>query len=251
MINKKKYYLKSVSKKIFWTQFILSFVFFGTLFSGLYLYSSMLFSKASGIDVQKIYPPDYQGFFDMVLSLKEPVNIFVIPACGIVILVFTFFSWLILRGLVKKTISQIPTQTETAPKETLKVDPELEKRKFLHILSVLQEEGRLIDFLNEDLSEYNDDDIGAAVRSIHKGCNDALKKYIELKPLLNDEEDSIIEVEENFNPEKIRLTGNVVGNPPFKGIVRHRGWKAENINLPDLKKVQDASFLVPAEIEVE
>jgi hypothetical protein len=74
---------------------------------------------------------------------------------------------------------------------------------------------------------------------------------VELKPLLDDEEDSIIEVEENFNPEKIRLTGNVVGNPPFKGIVKHRGWKAQNINLPDLKKVQDASFLVPAEIEVE
>jgi hypothetical protein len=252
MINKKQFYIKSISKKIFWTQFILSLIFFGGLFLGAYFYFSGFFVKASEINVQKIYPPLYQNFFNEIISLQEPLNIFIVPAAGIIVLVFTFLSWIILRSFAKKTISLIPVQTEISPsKETVKADPELEKRKFLHILSVLQEEGRLIDFLNEDLSDYNDDDIGAAVRSIHKGCNDALKKYVELKPLLDDEEDSLIEVDENFNPEKIRLTGNVVGTPPFKGIVRHRGWKAQNINLPDLKKVDDASFLVPAEIEVE
>ncbi|MDY0132754.1 MAG: DUF2760 domain-containing protein [Desulforegulaceae bacterium] len=252
MINKKNFYLKSISRKIFWTQFFVSLIFFGLIFFGGYYYSSIIFDKASAIDAQSIDSQAYQEFFYSIINLEDPISFFIIPFAGIVVLIFTFISWIILRAFVKKTISLIPSQTEiSTPKQSSKIDPELEKRKFLHILSVLQEEGRFLDFLNENLSDYNDDDIGAAVRSIHKGCKDALSKYLELKPLLDNEESSEIEIEESFNPDKIRLTGNVVGNPPFKGIVRHRGWKVENINLPDLKKIEDASFLVPAEIEIE
>src|SRR5262245_48893552 len=40
----------------------------------------------------------------------------------------------------------------------------------LRVLAVLQRDGRLIDFLEEDIDAYPDAQIGAAVRDIHRGC---------------------------------------------------------------------------------
>jgi hypothetical protein len=42
------------------------------------------------------------------------------------------------------------------------------------MLGILQREGRLIDFLEEDVASFTDAQIGAAVRDIHKGCKKAL-----------------------------------------------------------------------------
>ncbi|MGM0418165.1 MAG: DUF2760 domain-containing protein [Thermodesulfobacteriota bacterium] len=252
MINKKQIYIKSLSKKIFWIQFIFSIIFFGAISGVLYYFAGFAYNMISGVNVSKIYPPEYQNFLSLLLNFKDPFYIFILPVTAGSVFIFTFITWLILRSSAKKTISLIPASRDAAPDTNdTKKDPELEKRKFLHILSVLQEDGRFLDFLSEDLSDYDDQDIGAAVRSIHKGCNDGLKKYVELKPLLEEEEESLIEVPKNFNPDKYKLTGKVVGNPPFKGTIRHRGWRASNINMPELKKTDNAELLVPAEVEVE
>lgn len=121
----------------------------------------------------------------------------------------------------------------------------------LQLLSILQREGRLIDFLQEDLSLYEDEQIGAAVRSIHAGCKGALESHVKLEPVVNDEEGSTITVAPGFDAHAIRLTGNVTGEPPFRGVVRHRGWRAVKVDLPQAMVGQSSqSVVAAAEVEV-
>ncbi len=122
----------------------------------------------------------------------------------------------------------------------------------LQMLAILQREGRLIDFLQEDLSLYEDEQIGAAVRSIHAGCKGALAAHVTLEPVVAEAEGSPITVAPGFDAHAIRLTGDVAGEPPFRGVVRHRGWRAVKVDLPQLMASQAAqSVVAAAEVEVE
>ena len=121
----------------------------------------------------------------------------------------------------------------------------------VQMLAVLQREGRLIDFLEEDLSQYEDAQIGAAVRNIHQGCKQALTEYVELNPIFKEEEGSQVSVPEGFDSKAIRLTGNIVGDPPFSGTLRHRGWRVAKVELPLPTTEQKKDWvLAPAEVEV-
>lgn len=121
----------------------------------------------------------------------------------------------------------------------------------VQMLAVLQREGRLIDFLEEDLSLYEDAQIGAAVRTIHQGCKKALAEYVELKPILQENEGSSVTITPGFDSKAIRLTGNVAGDPPFSGTLRHRGWKVTKVELPRPTAEQHQDWvLTPAEVEI-
>lgn len=122
----------------------------------------------------------------------------------------------------------------------------------VQILSILQRQGRFIDFLQEDLTLYDDSQIGAAVRSIHQGCREALQDHIQLKPIFSDAEGDEVSVAPGFDPRSIRLTGNVTGDPPFTGILRHRGWRVERLELPQATAEQKYDWVIaPAEVEIE
>lgn len=123
----------------------------------------------------------------------------------------------------------------------------------VQLLSILQREGRLIDFLQEDLSLYEDAQIGAAVRNIHQGCRQVLSEYMELKPIFEETEGADVTVPDGFDARAIRLTGNVTGTPPFKGSLRHRGWRVTRLQLPQSSSPQQKKdwILAPAEVEVE
>ncbi|MDB5291727.1 MAG: hypothetical protein JWL69_2968, partial [Phycisphaerales bacterium] len=50
---------------------------------------------------------------------------------------------------------------------------------------------------------------------------------------------------------RVRLTGNVGGQPPFRGTLRHQGWEAGKLQLPEWTGSADAAGVVaPAEVEV-
>jgi hypothetical protein len=120
----------------------------------------------------------------------------------------------------------------------------------LTLLALLQQEGRFVDFVEEDLASYADAQIGAAVRSIHEGCRSVLRERLEISPVLEGEEGSTVTVEAGFDPAAIRLTGNVRGQPPYQGVLRHAGWRATVPRLPERAAAGDASILAPAEVEV-
>jgi hypothetical protein len=103
----------------------------------------------------------------------------------------------------------------------------------IQLLSLFQREGRFIDFLNEDIDSYGDAQVGAAVRDIHRGCRKVLVEHVELMPIIKQEEESRVEVPAGFDPAVIRLTGNVHGEPPFHGTLKHHGWIVQKIQLPE------------------
>jgi hypothetical protein len=127
---------------------------------------------------------------------------------------------------------------------------ETQQRLYLHLVTVLQKEGRLLDFFSEELSQYDDGQIGAAVRDIHQNCKKALEKHVAPQAVLDQNEGDPITVEENFDPNTIKLIGNVTGRPPFKGVVQHRGWRAGKLELPTFSGRQVPDVIAPAEVEV-
>lgn len=120
----------------------------------------------------------------------------------------------------------------------------------LQLLALLQRDGRLIDFTQENLANYSDADIGAAARVVHEGCKKVLREHFDIQPVRDEAEGSRITLNEGFDAASIRLTGNVVGTPPFSGSLSHRGWRVKEVKLPKLAESHDARILVPAEVEL-
>ncbi len=117
-------------------------------------------------------------------------------------------------------------------------------------LALLQRDGRLIDFLSEDVAAYPDAQLGAAVRSVHESCRQVLRRYFTLEPILDSVEDGPVVVQSGFDPASIKLIGNVAGQPPIRGLLRHRGWRVKEANLPSLPQGSGRTVVAPAEVEV-
>ena len=120
----------------------------------------------------------------------------------------------------------------------------------LQLLGLLQQEGRLVDFLQEDVSAYSDADIGGAARVVHEGCRKTLFEHLSVEPVRSEDEGVRITIAAGFNASDVRLTGNVVGQPPFSGTLMHRGWRVSSVNLPKLAKAHAVQVLAPAEVEL-
>jgi len=117
------------------------------------------------------------------------------------------------------------------------------------VLAVLQRDGRLVDFLMEDIAAYTDAQIGAAVREVHAGCRQSLGRHVALAPVLDGEEGSTVTVDAGADAALVKVIGNVAGRPPFAGVLRHRGWRVRGFDLPALPP--GGRFVVaPAEVEV-
>jgi Domain of unknown function (DUF2760) len=119
----------------------------------------------------------------------------------------------------------------------------------LQLLAILQRDSRLVDFLMEDISEYSDDQIGAAVRELHDLCRESLTRYVRLVPIIDGAENTPMTVPGGkADPSTVKFIGNVPAQPPSGGILRHRGWRADRIELAPRDA---ADVIAPAEIEVE
>lgn len=128
--------------------------------------------------------------------------------------------------------------------------PEAEVVAFL---GLLQEKGRLVDFLMDDVSIYDDSRVGAAARVVHFGCRDVLQEHFKITPISDAEEGSQVMIPENYSIDEYRLMGKITGNPPFRGILLHKGWKTESVKLPRLIKTEEKRLpsITPALIEVK
>jgi len=120
----------------------------------------------------------------------------------------------------------------------------------VQMLALLQRDGRLVDFFTEDIAPYQDAQVGAAVRDVHESCRKALEHYLKLEPVIASDEGQPVTVEPGFDPAAIKLIGNVTGKPPLRGLLRHRGWRAAQVNLPPLPDGRGRSIVAPAEVEI-
>jgi hypothetical protein len=117
-------------------------------------------------------------------------------------------------------------------------------------LALLQEKGRLVDFLMEDVTTYDDAQVGAAARVIHQGCKEVLAEHFSITPVSGAEEGSRVTVPAGYAADEYRLIGKISGNPPFSGKLIHKGWRTEYVKLPRTVKSDRLPTIAPAEVEL-
>jgi hypothetical protein len=144
-----------------------------------------------------------------------------------------------------------PQKTEAFLSDTPQLKAEPADVSHLRLLQNLQQAGRLIDFLKEDIASFTDAQVGAAVRKIHQDCRQVLEEVVTIRPLKEESEGSIVQVPKGYNPAEIKVVGKVKGEPPFSGILIHRGWKAHKRSLPKKVGEDTPEILCPAEIEIK
>lgn len=142
------------------------------------------------------------------------------------------------------------TSNETATEEGAADKFGSRERGALLLLSLLQREGRFVDFLQQDVTNFDDTQVGAAARVVHEGCRRALETHLEIAPIRAEAEGEKTKLEAGYDVQAIKLVGNVSGKPPYKGVVQHRGWRALSLQLPNEVGAHDASVLAQAEVEL-
>jgi len=159
-----------------------------------------------------------------------------------------------------------PLPEELAPKqlppppEPVKEKPVAEKPKValaqhhrdgaLALLALLQREGRFVDFVRDSVDGASDADIGAAAREVHRGCRKVLDQHLSFEPVMPGAEEEKVNVPKGFDPSEIRLIGEAKGEPPYRGTLRHHGWRVVDAKLPSLAEGVDRTVIAPAEVEL-
>jgi hypothetical protein len=231
-------------------------VFLAAAFTAtIYLGKTYLFQNFSQMVTPEASPKD---LISQVTRLLDTYAVYLVSIFAAVSILCGIVLWLLLKGVAKGVLSRtvVPKtsakQSGAAPAEKRDDRQALRnQRLFLHLLGVLQREGRFVDFLQEEIEMYEDDQIGAAVRNIHSSCRKVINKNLPIRPIAEGSEGEQITVEKGFDPDAIKLTGRVTGEPPFKGIIRHKGWRAQKLELPDLSAIKDPTIISPAEVEIE
>jgi len=142
----------------------------------------------------------------------------------------------------------VPSAPVAEPAPAAKARPTTDAA--LQLLALLQREGRFIDFLEEDVASFADADIGAAARDVHRGCRKVLEQHLSFEPVMPGAEEAKVSVPKGFDPAEIRLIGEAKGEPPFRGTLRHHGWRVVDAKLPTLAEGIDRNVIAPAEVEL-
>lgn len=168
---------------------------------------------------------------------------------------FRSFFWIFFNKKFAEKVGEFFIEKPEQPVEKPPVKPSVplpSRCEAIQVLSVLQREGRLVDFLMETLDSYSDAQIGAAVRDIHRDCRAAVTRIFAPSAVVDKEEGSSVPVPSGFDPEQYRLIGNISGNPPYSGVLRHHGWQATKCELPLWQGSNNAvKVIAPAEVEVK
>jgi len=129
--------------------------------------------------------------------------------------------------------------------------PSATRSEAVTLLAALQRDARFVDFIQEPIDGYTDAQIGAAVRDVHRGCSDVLNRTFSLQPIIDQPEDSSIEVADASSAQW-RLTGNVgQSSGPVTGKLMHSGWKTSKCQVPDWNGSDaDATVVAPAEVQI-
>ncbi|XOV78824.1 MAG: DUF2760 domain-containing protein [Aestuariibacter sp.] len=160
---------------------------------------------------------------------------------------------LIFSGQYAQSILQ-PSAAETledAPAEVTEKAPQpVNYDSALQLIAILQKDGRLIDFIQEDVNQFSDEQVAAAARVVHQGVKKALNDHVQFSPATKEPEGSAITLNKDFDRNQYRLTGNINGEGPFHGTLIHKGWCVDKVVLPEIVSDTDLTFIAPAEVEV-
>jgi len=161
------------------------------------------------------------------------------------------------KALPPLSPTQQPAQapTETREERTKEDKPRAssahqQREAVFAFLALLQREARFVDFVRDTVEGASDADIGAAAREVHRGCRKVLDQYVALEPVMPGAEEEKVAVPKGFDPAEVRLIGEARGEPPYRGTLRHHGWRVVDAKLPTLADGVDRSVIAPAEVEL-
>jgi Domain of unknown function (DUF2760) len=125
--------------------------------------------------------------------------------------------------------------------------------EIVSFLAIFQERGRLIDFLMDDITTYDDAQVGVAARVVHQGCKAALEEHLSIRPIRAESEGSSVTIAAGYAADEYRLIGKISGPGAFSGTLLHHGWKTDSVNLPRLVRIGPDRLptIAPAEIELK
>ena len=180
----------------------------------------------------------------MAPSEPDPLSFFARVA-----LAFRLFFLVLGNALFARRVQPLASEPAAAEPEPPRLHS-APSESALQLLGLLQREGRLMDFLMEDMSGYSDADIGAAARVVHDQCRKALTEHVKVERIRAEAEGTQVTVPPGFSATEIRLVGQLTGQPPFRGVLTHAGWRALDVELPQLTDGHDVRVIAPAEVEL-
>jgi Domain of unknown function (DUF2760) len=185
------------------------------------------------------------------LLLVPATNAYTVPIAAIALLLTLVVVALSIFGSRESnaTPTRAPTPAVVPPPPPAANQAEAEVVAFV---GLLQEKGRLVDFLMEDVTSYEDTQVAAAARIVHQGCRQVLQEHFKIAAVSQAEEGSQVTVPTGYAADEYRLVGKVSGNPPFTGKLIHKGWKTESVTLPRIVKLDEKRLpsIAPAEVEL-
>jgi uncharacterized protein DUF2760 len=150
-----------------------------------------------------------------------------------------------------QSVQSVTPVSVTAPIQPPPPTAQQAEAEIVTFFGLLQEKGRLVDFLMEDITPYEDSEIGAAARVIHQGCRQVLQEYFKISPISEAAEGAQVTVPAGYSADQFRLVGKLSGEPPFTGTLLHKGWKTEFVKLPRIVNTDRLPSIAPAEVELK
>ena len=155
-----------------------------------------------------------------------------------------------LRGVeLRKLDDEAKTPRPAAAAGATKAEPP-RRSDAITLLAALQREARLLDLVKEPLTNYTDEQIGAAARNVLRDAAAVVDRFFSLKRVLPQNEGESVEIAATYDAARYRLVGNVATGP-YRGTLTHAGWEATTVNLPAWTGSKESALVIaPAEIEV-
>jgi uncharacterized protein DUF2760 len=165
-------------------------------------------------------------------------------------------SVLVLIGLLLPARQKPPpSKPQAEPARPIPLAPAAARAdaEIVSFLAMFQEQGRLVDFLMDNINPYNDAQVGVAARVVHAGCKRVLQEHFSIHPLRTEDEGSTVQVPAGYAADEYRLVGKIAGLAPFSGVLVHRGWKTDMVKLPQLLPSAPGQLptIAPAEVELK
>ena len=163
-------------------------------------------------------------------------------------------AFLLLLAIIADRPKAEPARTAAEPVNLAAAGPTANQAdaEVINFLAILQEKGRLVDFLMDDIASYSDAQVGAAGRVLHEGCKAVLLEHFGIRPMREEGEGSKVTIPPGYAPDDYRLVGKISGEAPFTGTLVHHGWRAEWVKLPRLIRISAGRppAIAPAEVEL-
>jgi Domain of unknown function (DUF2760) len=155
--------------------------------------------------------------------------------------------------LIRGEKAERESRTERGRPAPVPAEGNRAEAEIVSFLAIFQERGRLIDFLMDDITTYDDAQVGAAARVVHQGCKAALQEHFRIGPIREESEGSSVTISAGYAADEYRLIGKLSGPGPFSGTLLHHGWKINSLNLPRLVRADPERLptIAPAEVELK